>query len=103
MRERPRAAPQPRPRPVPASGTISAYRSPNFLTCSLRLTEQFILLDARVLLGNAAALGPKMTALEKETSEQFESELAVNVDALGKKVAGRSIQEGMARYEDLAR
>jgi hypothetical protein len=31
-----------------------------------------------------------MTALEKETLEQFESELAVNVDALGKKVAGRS-------------
>lgn len=58
---------------------------------ALRLTEQFILLDARVLLGKAAALGPKMTALEKETSEQFVSELAVNVDALGKKVAGRSI------------
>jgi hypothetical protein len=58
---------------------------------ALRLTEQFILLDARVLLGKAAALGPKMTALERETSEQFESELAVNVDALGKKVAGRSI------------
>jgi hypothetical protein len=58
---------------------------------ALRLTEQFILLDARVLLGKAAALDPKMTALEKETLEQFESELAVNVDALGKKVAGRSI------------
>ena len=58
---------------------------------ALRLTEQFILLDATVLLGKAAALGPKMTALEKETLEQSESELAVNVDALGKKVAGRSI------------
>jgi hypothetical protein len=57
---------------------------------ALRLTEQFILLDATVLLGKAAALRPKMTALEKETLEQFESELAVNVDALGKKVAGRS-------------
>lgn len=58
---------------------------------ALRLTEQFILLDARVLLGKAAALGPKMTALEKEALEQSESELAVNVNALGKKVAGRSI------------